>query len=264
MSIYNSANITVENCTFHNNTSDGYFTSKPYQGSAGGLSIGYNCLDSYFTRESCYYYKGFDPLLLNIVHIINCIFTNNSALFHDGQEISSSKTLKKHVFHGRGGALFVYPYIKNPLSFVFNDNKVINNFADAFGGGVYCLRSRSSSQNYTFGNNVFINNKGSVAGGLALLYLNVSQELHFPINTLVYNCTFYSNTAKSQVAGAVAIYSTFGVASNINVKFRDCIFSNNTAVAYGGAVDVTSYAFFDNIETIPLIEFNNWLVQLPP
>ena len=261
MSIFNSANITVKNCTFHNNTSDGYF-SKPYQGSAGGLSIGHNSSDSYFTRESCYY-EGFDPLFLNIVHIINCTFINNSALFRNRQGISSSEVLQKSVFFGRGGALFLYSYIKNPLSFVFNDNKVINNFADAFGGGVYCLTPRSSCQSYTFSNNVFINNTGSVAGGLALLYLDVSQELHFPINTLVYNCTFYSNTAKSQVAGAVAIYFIFGVASNINVTFSDCRFSNNTAEAYGGAVDITSYDFFDNIETILLVNFINWLVQLP-
>ena len=253
----------MENCTFHNNTSDGYF-SKPYQGSAGGLSIGHNSSDNYFTRESCYYERS-DPLLLNMVHIINCTFTNNSALFLDGQEINPSEALQNHVFFGRGGALFVYPYIKNPLSFVFNDNKVINNFANAYGGGVYCVTPRSSSQNYTFSNNVFINNTGSAAGGLVLLYLDVSQELHFPINTLVYNCAFYSNTAKSQVAGAVAIYFTYEVASNINVTFIDCKFSNNTAVAYGGAVDITSYIdFFDNIETILLVKFINWLVQLPP
>ena len=262
MSIHNSANITVENCTFHNNTSDGYF-SKPYQGSAGGLSIGHNSLGNYFTTRESYYYEGFDPLFLNIVHIINCTFTNNSALFSDGLGITPSEAFQNYVFYGRGGALFVFPYIKNPLRFVFNDNKVINNFADAIGGGVYCLTPRSSCQNYTFGNNVFINNIGSVAGGLALPYLNVSQELLFPVHTLVYNCTFHSNTAKSKVAGAISIYFIFGVTSNITVKFRDCEFSSNAAVAYGGAVDITSYAFFDNIQTITLINFNNWLVQLP-
>ena len=42
VNIYNSPRVTVTNCTFYNNTSTGYFTTKAYQGASGGLSIGYS------------------------------------------------------------------------------------------------------------------------------------------------------------------------------------------------------------------------------
>ena len=269
----------MKNCTFRNNTSDGYFTSKPYQGSSGGLSIGYNSSNIGFIDPQIYdtivpSFIGptgnstgqdypvpeFIPPPQSILDalIINCTFTNNSAVLLHGQTGSSTDSLINKTFPGRGGALSVLVNAGTALNFVFNDNRVINNFASAFGGGVYCLTLRGTRQDYTFGNNVFINNTASVAGGLALIYL-VSTIAEFPVDTLVNNCTFYNNAATS-VAGAIAIVFVFGFDRDVFVIFKDCKFFSNTAVIYGGAVDITSYNFFNNIQTTSLIDFINWLV----
>ena len=250
----------VKNCTFHNNTSDGYFTSKPYQGSAGGLSIGFNSSDIGFIDpqpDDNIQHTYVPPPSLNIL-IINCTFTSNSAVLLHGQRGTSTDSLINKTFPGRGGALSILANTETVIDFVFSNSRVINNFAEAFGGGVYCLTLRGSWQQYTFDNNIFMNNTASVTGGLALIYL-VNTILEFPVHSLVCNCTFYSNTATS-VAGATAIYFIFEFASDVFVIFENCKFSSNTAVIYGGAVDITSYNFFDNIQAASLIEFINWLV----
>ena len=277
MSIRNAGNVVVKNCAFHNNTSDGYFTtSKQYQGSAGGLSIDYSssysftttqyCGISYVTKSSQNYTElpnqdytvPFFTLPSRNIHIINCTFINNYAVLLHERMGNSFYVVTNKVFPGRGGALSVIVNTDTALSFVLNDSRIINNFADAFGGGVYCLTQRGPSQNYTFGNNIFMNNTGLIAGGLALIYL-LNTAAEFPVSSLVYNCTFYNNTASS-VAGATTVFFIFGFASDVFVIFKDCKFSRNTAMIYGGAVDITSYNFFDHIQVTSLLKFINWLV----
>lgn len=248
----------MENCTFHNNTSSGYFTSKPYQGSSGGLSIGYNSSNVGFINPQPKIQHSYAPPPSLSILIINCTFTSNSATLLHGQRGTSTNLLIKKTFPGHGGAFSILANTDTVIDFVFSNSRVINNFAETFGGGVYCLTLRGSQQQYTFGNNVFMNNTASVAGGLALIYL-VNTILEFPVHTLVCNCTFYNNTATS-VAGATAVYFIFGFASDVFVIFEECKFSSNTAVLYGGAVDITSYNFFDNIQAASLIEFIDWLV----
>ena len=274
----------MTNCTFHNNTSDSYFTRKPFQGSAGGLSIGYNSSGSYFTEPSvedndpvaAFDGYNFTTTRIQDIHplgafsnnnfdipdilIINCKFTENSAILPAGQGGSSNDALINNVFHGRGGALSILVNT-DLITFEFCDNIVMNNFAEAFGGGVYCLTQRGSSQRYTFSNNVFINNTGPQAGGLALIYLTIPKIAIIIHIYHVYNCTFYNNSA-SEMAGAAIISAVYGLATNIFVTFKDCNFSNNAATIHGGAVDITSYYFFDNIQAESLIRFINWLVKL--
>ena len=254
MSIDESEQIIINNCTFHNNTSDGYFTNK-YQGSSGGLSISYN------SSGSCGNNMPPSSNVLHI-HIINCTFTNNSALFLDGQMFSSTKTILTDLFYGRGGALSLLISVRHSLELAFSDNRIINNSADAFGGGVYCLIQACSNQNYTFSNNVFVSNAGSVGGGMAFIYQYISIQSQFTTYNLLYNCSFYYNSARHEVAGAVGIYSVDQLPNNSYTTFKHCKFINNTAVAYGGAVDIESYDFFGYIQAIPLIEFTDWLVLL--
>lgn len=253
MSIYKSEKIIIRNCTFQNNTSDGYFTNKPFLGSSGGLSIGFNSSDNYFTSRG-----------LHNILIINCIFTNNYALFLDRRKFSSTDAILNKTFYGRGGALSMLINTRNSLEFLFRDNTVINNYADAPGGGVYCLiQTYSTNQNYTFHNNDFINNTGSAAGGMAFIYQfnnSITTSSQFTIHSVVYNCMFCNNTAILEVGGAVGIFSILELTNNSFTTFKHCKFYNNTAVAYGGAVDIESYDFFVNIQTVPLVNFTNWLV----
>ena len=259
-------NITLKNCKFHNNTSNGSFTTSPYQGSAGGCSIGYNNIAFAFTVPSLQ--DGARVL------ITNCNFTDNSARIPASGVSTSvkdrdllcaqrrSRSLTDvltpvYKFNGRGGGLAVLVNIDIPLFFKFTDNIVMNNCAEAFGGGVYCITRRHSNQTYRFSNSTFVNNRGPKAGGLALVYLLNTSNTEFTVHSYVYNCKFYDNTA-SEIAGAAVVSAVYGLASNIFVTFKECNFSNNAAKIYGGAVDIASYDFFDNIENQSLVNFHNW------
>ena len=256
MSIYESEQITIKNCIFQNNTSDGYF-NKSFLGSSGGISVGYNSSNSTFTSGR---FIPPTPIVLHIL-IINCTFSNNSALYRDGKKFSSTEAILKKLFYGRGGALSLFVSIIHSLNFTFSDNWVINNFADAFGGGVYCLIQTHSNQTYRFNNNLFMNNKGLAAGGMAFIYQYIPIQSQFVIYN-VYNCKFYNNIAEHEVAGAVGIFSVRGLDNSSHITFKHCKFYNNTAVLYGGAVDIESYDFFVNIQATTLVWFTNWLVLL--
>ena len=245
LSIYNSEDVTVQNCTFHNNTSDSYFTRKPYQGSAGALSIGFH------------YVISTKPLNKANIFIINCKFTQNSAVPSARLSITSTEALIFNIFPGRGGAMSVLVNINSPLNFVFNGSTILNNLANTFGGGVYCLTQKGSIyQTYMFANNIFVNNTAPIASGLSFINL-LNLPIEFVVRNLIYNCTFTDNTALSEVAGAANVYPLYALANNV-VIFEDCKFYNNSAPIYGGAVDITSYNFFENTEAAFPVEFKNW------
>ena len=85
LSIYNSQNVTVKNCTFYNNTSDSYFFNQmqQYQGSSGGLSVGFNMNNS--------------SVVLNIT-ITNINFGNNNA--SPLAKVTSTEMVIKRKFSG--------------------------------------------------------------------------------------------------------------------------------------------------------------------
>ena len=240
--------ITVKNCTFHNNTSDSLFISKKYQGSAGGISIGYN-----FNVTNA---NALIPPADTVTnHITDCTFTDNSARLFNGQG-GTSDVLTNEIFPGRGGAIIVLVSTDLKLTFNFSDNVVMNNFAEVFAGGVYCLTHESSSQAYTFNNNDFISNTALRAGGLGFFYTKTPTiAIH---NIDIYNCTFHNNTV-SQKGGAALIYSVYELHANVFVTFKECNFFNNTAMIHGGAVDVV---LFSKTQTESLIAFVNWLVKI--
>ena len=285
MSIYNSKIIKVKNCTFRNNTSDSYFTKKPFQGSAGGLSIGYNSSNSYFylpdqdnhnhpiaiyriniynfTTSPLQYPHVILLLYTEIsIEIINCTLTDNSAVLPAGQGGSSTDVLINNVFVGRGGALSVLINTDDYLKFKLSNNSFINNSAESFGGGVYCLTQRGYNQTYTIYNNVFMNNKGPRAGALGLFYLiDLIVPNNSSFNYDICNCTFYNNNA-SLIAGAVVVSAVYKLTKNVNITFKGCIFSKNEAVIHGGAVDTISFDFFNSIPAESQITFINWLVHV--
>ena len=236
----------MKNSTFYNNTSDSFFTLQSYQGGGGGLSIGYDY------NKSTIQIKSIDIL------IINCKFISNTAAILSRIKLTSTEILTYQIFPGRGGALSVLVNMNTPMNFVFNDSIVMNNFAEVFGGSVYCVIQRGSVyQTYMFANNIFMNNTAPIASGLSFINL-INRPVTFVVYNLIYNCTFIHNTAKSEVAGAANVYPLYAL-RNTRVIFRDCQFYNNSAQVYGGAVDITSYNFFENREAAFPIEFINWL-----
>ena len=236
--------MTVKNCKFLNNTSDSYFTRRPYQGSSGGLSIGYHYTLSKIT------------LLNASVLVTDCMFTDNYAAAPTALRLTSTEIFRGRIFSGRGGSLSILVNINTALSFILNSSTFVNNSAYDLGGGIYCLtQSGKYRQSYSWSNNVFIGNRASLAGAL-----NFISTFNFPIEFIVYytayNCTFTDNVAQSEVAGAATVYSVYGL-RNTYVVFEDCKFHNNSALIYGGAVDIASYNFFAYRILLP-IQFINW------
>ena len=247
--------ITVKNCRFHNNTSDSLFATKTYRGSAGGISIGYNF--NVTEASPVHDNNAIAPTDTVTSHIFNCTFADNSARLLNGQGGATANVLVNNIFPGRGGAITLLVNINTALklTFDFSDNVVMNNFAEVFAGGMYCFTRRSSTQTYTFNNNVFINNTALRAGGLALFYIKPPM---IAIHVDIYNCTFCNNIV-SQKGGGAQVSSIYELPTNIFVTFKKCNFLNNTAVEHGGAFDAAS---FNKIQTESLIAFVNWLVKL--
>jgi len=146
--------------------------------------------------------------------------------------------------------------VNTALSFVLNNSLFVNNSAYNFGGGIYCLSAGGrDNQTYLWSNNIFIGNRASIAGALSFISL-LNLPIEFILYDTVYNCTFTDNVAHSKVAGAATVYPLYGLA-NAAVVFEDCKFYNNSALIYGGAVDIASYNFFSNRIVMP-IGFINW------
>ncbi|XP_065904297.1 uncharacterized protein [Dysidea avara] len=243
VSIYNSQDVTVKNCKFLNNTSDSYFTRRPYQGSSAGLSIGYHYILS--------------KLILHNVSVLvtGCTFINNYAAAPTALRLTSTEIFRGRIFSGRGASMSILVNINTALSFILNSSIFVNNSAYNLAGGIYCLaESGKDRQSYLWSNNVFIGNRASLAG-----VLNFISTFNFPIqfvlNYTVYNCTFSDNVAHSEVAGAATIYPLYGLPNTL-VVFEDCKFYNNSALIYGGAVDIASYNFFAYRILFP-VEFIN-------
>ncbi|XP_065906418.1 uncharacterized protein [Dysidea avara] len=245
VNVYNSQNVFITNCTFYNNTSSSYFTRKPYQGSAGGLSIGYN--------------SQLVAMTLNDANVLvdNCTFTANRAAPPTGLNLSPTELLARRIFSGRGGGLSIpVSLATSSLNCVVNNSMFVNNYAESFGGGYYIFISGFVvNQNYLIENNVFTQNvAGNIAG--AFSFGNFGGLDNFSIlNCTVYKSSFTANSANS--AGCSNLLPSYPGFHNVFMKFEKCTFSNNTATEYAGAIDIVSYNFFGSRQHQNPVDFIN-------
>ena len=238
LGIYNALNVTVKNCTFYNNTSDSYYfnQAEQYQGSSGGLSIGYNMNNS--------------NVSLNIT-ITDTDFINNSALPLPKFKVMTSEIVEKRRFTGRGGGASVLVNVHlSHLSCVIANCKFVNNSANNVGGALYFLFAHVfNKQEYKLDSIIFSNNFSPIAG--ALCFVDVRTEVsNFSVFTTILNCMFTYNKAVD-TAGAAGIYSMEGETCFF-VIFRDCEFYSNTVLnGYSGAVEATAKPMSSIIKLYP-------------
>ena len=243
LNIFNSPSVTVKNCSFNNNTSSSFFTRRPYQGNAGGLSIAYNMIFSNTTVIS-----------INIL-VMGCNFTNNHASPPTTLQLSSTQLLLMNIFTGRGGAVAMPINITSPLNCVVANNTFINNSANNFGGSIYWfIGGPLRNQTFLIKDNIFIGNSASIGGVMAFITSQTIPETYSIQNT-IQNCTFMQNTAK--ICGCVNHYPLLGLAGGL-IQFIDCKFYNNSASLYAGTIDIVSYTFFDSRGHQEQIHFTNW------
>ena len=245
--IYNSQNVIVKNCTFSNNTSDNFYFQlmKEYQGSAGGLSVGYNMNHSTVT--------------LNMT-IIDTKFISNSALPLAKYRRTSSEMIYNRNFTGRGGGLSVLVNARfSQLVCVIKNCSFVNNSAERFGGALYVLVTHVfNDQIYQLDSNNFSDNTAPIGGGLLFVDLREEGSDDIYVNITVFNCTFTNNTVKDS-AGAVGIYSSVGK-TRYSVVFKDCVFYHNIAVLHGGAIHLGAYRFHKSGQKLCHVHIVNWLV----
>lgn len=250
MNIFNSPNVIVKNCTFDNNTSSSYFTRQPFQGNAGGLSIGYN---SRLTTI---------PLSNINVTITDCSFTNNGAIPPSSLQLSPTELQARRIFSGRGGGLSIVINITSEIYCVVNNSKFTNNFAENFGGAFYIFISESSTMNqfYMVENNVFISNRAKYGGACTFVrFSDVLMREGFYQTARFYNCSFVKNMAT--IGGGLHVLpSSLGFAGSL-ISFVKCKFFANMATDYAGVFDIVSYNFFDNREHLNPVEFQEWYVS---
>ena len=210
----------MKNCTFHNNTSTSFFTRRPYQGNAGGLSIAYNMIFSNST--------------VSTINVIDCIFINNRAAPPTALRLSSTELLSMNIFTGRGGALAIPINITSPVNCVVTNNTFINNSAHSFGGSIYSFAGGPYiNHTYLYANNVFIGNSASVGGVMSFITSQRAPDT-FLLHIKIQNCTFIQNRAN--ICGCVNYYPHLDIAGDL-IQFIDSKFYNNSASLYAGAID---------------------------
>ena len=247
VNIFNSPNVIVKNCTFDNNTSSSYFTRQPFQGNAGGLSIGYN---SELTTVSF--------TNINII-VTDCSFTNNHAIPPSDLQLSPTQLQARRIFSGRGGGLSIVINITSEIHCTVNNSRFANNFAENFGGGFYVFISESSTmdQMYMIENNVFVSNEATYGGACTFVRFSDSAIPEgFYQTANFHNCHFVDNTAR--IGGGLHVLpSSLGLAGSF-ISFLGCKFFGNTAMEYAGVFDIVSYNFYDNRQHLSPVEFKDW------
>ena len=243
LNIFNSPNVTVKNCIFHNNNSTSNFTRKPFQGNGGGLSVGYN--------------MDLAPLSNIDVLVTDCVFANNRAT--SALEVSSttSTLLQYGIFSGRGGGMSITIKSASPLKIVVNNSLFTDNFASYYGGGLFHFISGIvGNQTYLFGNNTLIKNKASVGSG-AQNFVNFGNSTPLSIiHTTIYNCTYEEN--KAQVSGCILVSPSFAGSSGSLITIEKCTFNKNQASSYSSSVNVASHSYYRSRLHLPPVRFVNW------
>ena len=232
----------MKNCTFHNNTCDSYFTRQPFQGSSGGLSIGYDANKTSLSSAD--------------VLVTGCVFNNNKAIAPSGLYSSTTDLLARHIFSGRGGGVSMPINATWPLNIVVNNSVFTSNYANNNGGGLYCLiMGIVGNQTYLFENNVFVNNSAMIGSG-AINFGNYGGTAPFStLHSTIYNCTFQYNTA--QKGSSIHIVPSYpGHISNF-VVITKCSFFNNTSTQYG-IIDVSSFNYYEAREHYEPVRFIEW------
>ena len=247
LNIFNSPNVTVKNCTFYNNTSSSFFTRRPFQGNAGGLSIAYNIELSNKTVSS-----------VNIL-VTGCDFIANHAAPPTALRLSSTEFLAMNIIVGRGGALAIPINVNGPVSCVVTGNMFINNSAATVGGSIYGFTGGAYINNTSlYADNVFIGSSASIGGVMSLISSQRIPDV-FLLHITIQNCTFINNRAS--ICGCVNYYPHLGLAGDV-IKFIDSKFYNNSASLYAGAIDIVSYRFFGSRVHQEPIQLTNWYALL--
>ena len=210
-------------------------------------------------------YRGHIMTSSNALSLYNCSFINNSVFqksciieYNNGG--TGLSTINNCKFYNNTASLIIYTK-PNGMKFTANNNEFINNT-----GTINMVNKTNSlglcikvcADGSTFDNNVFINNTNAVHGAAYCVnarnvvitnnYIANNQasygagmECHYG-TVQVYNTRFINNNASGENANAESRSGTGGAIAFIgpNNYIENCVFLNNSAENYGGAMDIHS------------------------
>ena len=161
-------------------------TNVQYRANGGAVSVAY-FYTNYSREVTC-------PQL----DILGCTFKNNSAYIVN---VAQQNLVFNSIVSGRGGGLGILP--QGNLSIVqisIKDSMFIDNYAEAYGAGVWIAFLGDSTYHDLFLDNcIFTGNFGvlGLGGGLTVGLLLRNVDNTRPVRILITDCLFKNNSAKS-------------------------------------------------------------------
>lgn len=190
LDIFNSANISIIDSTFLNNSGTG-ISRHSFRANTGAVAIGYNNAPVHFPQI--------------VAEIVRCAFINNRATAANKVR-STNVAFFSRIFSGRGGGLGVfYNESYHNTSLTVTDTWFENNFARSFGGALYLVKFGEQTQNmYLLRRVNFTNNVAPLGSGAISNTFFSSGIPDAPNSLMMSDCNFIGNIG--QTGGALTIY----------------------------------------------------------
>ncbi|XP_065897582.1 uncharacterized protein [Dysidea avara] len=243
VNIYNCPNVNVVNCTFEHNNSTGGFSRDRFQGSSGGLSIGF-----FDGRAS--------PATDNITILVDsCRFiSNNSTAFGSNVHIATD-ILSTNLVMGRGGGMSITLKTELAVYSIVTNNYYENNWANVFAGGLYFLVvDITRNQTHVFRSNHYLRNQAGTTTGAMLYGLVGNVQLRSAISVNISDSYFLENS--SPLTGAVRFQRSTNNLRNF-LTYKNCTFVGNTARESGAAIGVSKVNYFEfDQQSVPISILN--------
>ena len=242
LEIYNSETVSITNSRFSNNTGSGIIL-EPYRGNTGSVAI------TYFNSSR----SNQNP----DIKVINTTFINNSVYAKLSYRFSS-RTFYRGLLTGRAGGLGVFIYeIYHNVTIHVDGCTFHDNYAQAYGGGMYIVYSgRNSHHTGTVSNCEFNRNTGGLGGGGSAIGMVSSGLDGAPHILNIKNCLYKSNRGNKGGGLLLAFFGQGGRGKMLSVT--RCMFIDNAGIDVGGALCVSAFQTFEEKESYPVNSMKNW------
>ena len=246
LEIYNSETVSITNSHFSNNTGSGIIL-QPFRGNTGSVAI------TYFNSSR----SNQNP----DIKVINTTFINNSVYAKLSYRFSS-RTFFRGLLTGRAGGLGVFIYeIYHNVTIHVDGCTFHDNYAQAYGGGMYILYSgRNSHHTGAVSNCEFNRNTGDLGGGGFIIALASSGLVGAPHILNIKDCYFKSNRG-NYGGGLFLAFLVLGGRNNM-ISVTRCMFIDNAGIdqnnEVGGALCASIYEIFEEKESNPMNSMEDW------
>ena len=246
LEIYNSETVSIKNSHFSDNTGSGIIL-QPFRGNTGSVAI------TYFNSSR----SNQNP----DIKVINTTFINNSVYAKSSYRFSS-RTFFRGLLTGRAGGLGVFIYeIYHNVTIHVDGCTFHDNYAQAYGGGMYIVYSGSNSHHTgTVSNCEFNRNTGGLgAGGFVIAFVS-SGLVGAPHVLNIRDCLLKSN--RGNYGGGLLLAFLLQDGRGKMLSVTRCVFIDNAGIdqnnEVGSALSVSTSQIFEEKESNPMNSMEDW------